>query len=253
VSPAHKKRIVVLGALSAVGQAAARLWAAEGARLLLVGRSPERLSQVAQDLRARGAAECRTLCMDLAAVVDAPAEIERIASMTSGPIDAILICYGVLGDQSLAEKEFDKARAILDVNFVSAAAWSMAVADQFEKQGGGVLVVLCSVAGDRGRQSNYIYGAAKGGLTILVQGLAHRLARTKARAVAIKLGMVDTPMTAHMPKGGALWSTPEQVARRIKSVVDRGAGPVVYVPSYWRWIMSVIRAMPAPLFHKTRL
>src|SRR5262249_36559014 len=133
-----------------------------------------------------------------------------------------------------------EARTILRVNFTSAAEWCLATADLVEAQGHGSLVVVGSVAGDRGRQSNYIYGAAKGGLGLLVQGLAHRLTRCGGRAVVVKPGFVDTPMTAGTQKGGPLWAKPEAVAAIIKRAAEN-SGPVVYAPGFWRWIMLAVR------------
>src|SRR5262249_51154033 len=159
-----------------------------------------------QDLLARGAKTCRTWPGDLAAVTDATAELGGMAQALGGSVDAVLLFYGVLGDQKLAERDVGEARRIVGVNFTSAAEWCLAAAALLERQNAGVLVAVSTVAGDRGRQSNYVYGAAKAGLTTLVEGIAHRLARTRARAVVIKLGFVDTPMTAHIEKGGPLWA-----------------------------------------------
>ena len=170
-----------------------------------------------------------------------------------GSVDVVLVFYGVLGDQKRAEHDVDELRHILGVNFTSAAEWCTAAAAQLECQQRGVLIVVSSVAGDRGRQSNYAYGAAKAAISTFLQGIAHRLAPTKARAVAVKLGFVDTPMTAHIEKGGPLWATPEAVARKLKSVADRPRGPVVYIPWFWRWIMLLVRSAPAAVFHKTKL
>ena len=169
-----------------------------------------------------------------------------------GGLDAVLMFYGTLGDNARAEKDQSEARQILQTNFMSAAEWSLAAADLIESQNHGSLVVVGSVAGDRGRQSNYIYGAAKGGIGLLVQGLAHRLARVGGRAVVIKPGFVDTPMTAGLDKQGPLWAQPDAVAKIIKKAAT-GSSPVVYAPGFWRWIMLAIRAVPAPVFHKTKL
>jgi NAD(P)-dependent dehydrogenase (short-subunit alcohol dehydrogenase family) len=114
------------------------------------------------------------------------------------------------------------------------------------------VVAVSSVAGDRGRQSNYAYGAAKGGLALYMQGLAHSLAPVGARAVVVKPGFVDTPMTDGMAKGGPLWARPEAIAKAIRSAASRG-GPIQYAPGFWRMIMLAIRAVPAFVFHKTKL
>lgn len=243
------KRIVILGATSAIAEAAARLWAAEGAHLVLAGRDASRLQAIAADLGVRGAASVEVSSLDLAAC-DAATEFARMAGQK--PVDVVLLAYGILGDHAQAETDAALAADLLHVNFTSAAAWCMAAARALEAQGGGSLVVIGSVAGDRGRQSNYIYGAAKGGLGILVQGLAHRLARSGARAVLIKPGFVDTPMTAHIPGKGALWSKPEAIARRI--VAASSSGPAIaYTPGFWRWIMLAIKSIPSAIFHRTKL
>jgi NAD(P)-dependent dehydrogenase (short-subunit alcohol dehydrogenase family) len=243
-------RVIVLGALSAVGEAVCRLYAAEGAALLIAGRDIARLSQVAADLRVRGAVDVQIEAMDLDSAhpaKDFPALAARL-----GGVDHVLIAYGVLGEQSRAESDEAHAAQVLGTNFLSPALWCLAVADVLERQGSGALIAIGSVAGDRGRRSNYVYGSAKAGLGVLVQGLAHRLAASGARAVIIKPGFIDTPMTAHLKKGGPLWSTADTVAQIIRRAADTG-GPVVYAPWFWRFIMLIIRLVPASLFHKTKL
>ena len=248
-SKSDSPRIIVLGALSAMAEAAARVWAARGAHLLLAGRDTERLEAVAADLRVRGGV-AQIFVSDLA-TADAEADLTRMAELLGG-VDVVLLAYGVLGDQKRAEADFAEAKRILDTNFVSAAGWCLAAANLLERQNRGTLIVIGSVAGDRGRASNYVYGASKGGLGILVQGIAHRLARGGARAVLIKPGFVDTPMTAAIVKRGLLWAKPEAIGRII--VASAGSSsPVSYAPGFWRWIMRVIRFMPSSLFHKTKL
>jgi decaprenylphospho-beta-D-erythro-pentofuranosid-2-ulose 2-reductase len=244
--------VIVLGATSAMAEATARLYAAEGATITLVGRQAERLQAVADDLRARGALDVQVAVEDLAR---AKAPAERLKSWAGARgIEAILLFYGVLGDQARAETDLAHAAEVLTVDFTSAALWSLAAANLIEGQGRGALVVVGSVAGDRGRQSNYVYGAAKGGLGVLVQGIAHRLALkgSGARAVLVKPGFVDTPMTGHLAKGGPLWAKPEAIARVIHRAALRG-GPVQYAPGFWRLIMLVIRTVPALVFHKSKL
>ena len=241
---------MILGALSAIAEAAAREWARQGARLLLVGRDAGRLETVAADLRVRGG-EAETAVTDLAEG-DIEETFARLV-VRLGEVDIVLLAYGVLGEQARAENDMAQARRLLTVDFTSAARWCLAAANLFEAQGRGTLIVLGSVAGDRGRGSNYIYGAAKGGLGILVQGIAHRLARAGARAVLVKPGFVDTPMTASIEKKGMLWAQPAAIARVIVKAGRGGTGPVVYAPGFWRWIMLAIRLMPASVFHRTRL
>jgi NAD(P)-dependent dehydrogenase (short-subunit alcohol dehydrogenase family) len=248
-----EQRIIVLGALSTIAEATARRLAAQGARLLLAGRDALRLTQVANDLKVRGAAEVLIEALDLAEPSDIRTSFHSMVDALGGEIDAVLLFYGVLGDQRLAENDGQELDRILRVNFSSAAAWCMEAANVLERQRHGVLVAISSVAGDRGRQSNYAYGAAKAGLSVFVQGLAHRLAPTGARAVLVKLGFVDTAMTRHIPKSGPLWAKPDAIAARLVAIVAQPARPVVYLPWYWRPIMFVVRALPASIFHKTRL
>jgi decaprenylphospho-beta-D-erythro-pentofuranosid-2-ulose 2-reductase len=247
------QKIIIVGALSAIAEAAAREWTKQqGTRLMLAGRHASRLENLAADLKLRGA-ETQIFAADLAAI-DAECAFREMVERLGG-VDTVLVAYGVLGDQSKAETDTAEAQRLLATNFMSAAGWCLAAANRLEKQGHGCLIVIGSVAGDRGRQSNYVYGAAKGGLGVLVQGIAHRLARTKARAVLVKAGFVDTPMTAHIEHKGLLWAKPSKLGRvivRISQAPSRSP-PVVYAPAFWSWIMLVIRNVPASILHRTRL
>lgn len=247
------RRVIVLGALSTIAEALGRRLAAESAQVVLAARDRERLEPVAADLTARGAALARPWPIDLAANRDARGELARMIEALGGSVDAVVVIYGRLGDQKLAESDSSELDRIIEVNFSSAARWCLAAADVLERQKSGVLLAVSSVAGDRGRQSNYTYGAAKAGLTVLMQGLAHRLAPSGARAVVVKLGFVDTAMTAHIEKGGPLWAKPDAVARQLLAVIERPGRPVIYMPWFWRPIMSVIRSVPTPIMHKTKL
>lgn len=246
-------RIIVLGALSAIAEAAARIWAEEGAHLLLAARDEARLTPVASDLATRGAT-VQTWVGDLAAadaMAELPAMVERL-----GGVDIVFLAYGVLGEQQQSESDPALALKQMNVNFNSAAGWCLAAAQVLEKQDKGTLIVIGSVAGDRGRASNYVYGAAKAGLGVLVQGIAHRFAGTGARAVLVKPGFVDTPMTAHVAKkGGPLWAKPEAIASVIVKASRPGArsAPVIYTPAFWRMILLGVRATPSFIFHKTKL
>lgn len=238
------KRVVILGATSGIAEATARLYAAEGASLLLAARSPQRLDALAADLRVRGAT-ATTRALDLATEPDVPAAFAAMVA-TLGGVDHVLLAYGTMSDAKTAERA---PADMLAVNFTSAAAWTLAAAAVLEAQGFGSLVVLGSVAGDRGRRSNTVYGAAKSGLATLVQGIAHRFGSRGPRAVVVKPGPTDTPMTAGMKKGGPMWASAEQVARVVRRAADRG-GPVVYAPARWRWIMLAIRCLPSAMFNR---
>jgi decaprenylphospho-beta-D-erythro-pentofuranosid-2-ulose 2-reductase len=244
------QRVVILGAASAIAEAAARIWAAKGARLVLVGRNAERLEAIAADLKTRGAAEAKILVADCAEV-DPASTLISIVDLLGG-LDVVLLAYGVLGNQKKLERDPVAVADLMRINFTSAAAWCQAAAAVFERQRSGALLVIGSVAGDRGRGSNYVYGASKAGLGVFVEGIAHRLAKADARAVLVKPGFVDTPMTASVAQKGALWAKPEAVARVIVAAAERG-GPVVYAPWFWRGIMFVVRNVPSPIFHKTQL
>ena len=230
--------------------AVARRYAAEGAMLALAARRDDELDILSADLRLRGAAKVAPFRLDLSAAEPADA-LAAMAEALAG-VDVVLIAYGVLGDQGRAETDLNLAAQQLQTNFTSAALWALAAANILETQGHGVLIVIGSVAGDRGRRSNYLYGAAKAGLAALIQGIAHRLASSGARAVLVKPGFVDTPMTAHLPKRGLLWTKPEAIARVIRRAADAG-GPVVYAPWFWRIILLALRITPSRLLHRTRL
>ncbi len=240
-------RVLILGAASGIAQATARLYAAEGAILGVAGRNAARLATIAEDLRARGATRVESFDVDFT-VAAAAAELDRMINQLGG-IDHVILAWGLLGEHAAAERDAAAAQSIIDVNFGSAAAWALAAADVLERQRRGALVVLGSVAGDRGRRSNYIYGAAKAGLATLVEGISHRFAGTGPRAVIVKPGPTDTAMTAAMTKAGPKWAAPETVAAVVRKAADRG-GPVVYAPGRWRLIMAIIRCIPAAIFNK---
>jgi short-subunit dehydrogenase len=244
------QRIVIFGATSAIAQEVARLWAARGAALYLVGRNADRLASVAGDLRVRGAASVEVEARDLSHTEDHEAVVER-AAQTLGGLDVALIAHGSLGDQSASEQDFVQAEQELRVNFLSAASLLSHLANHFEAQRAGTLAVISSVAGDRGRASNYVYGAAKAGLTAFTSGLRNRLQRSGVAVVTIKPGFVDTPMTAHVPKG-PLFVPPAVVAKGIVRAIDKRKD-VVYLPWFWGPIMWIIRSIPERIFKRLSL
>lgn len=253
-TPAKKpsNRVVILGALSAIAMATARIYAAEGAALMLVARNADRLKGLADDLRTRGAAEVETAAIDLeVAAANAPALMAEWKARLGG-LDHVHVIYGYLGTQEKATSDPAELARITSSNYSTAVQWCEAAANVMRAQKHGSVVAISSVAGDRGRQSNYAYGAAKGGLALYMQGLAHSLSPTGARAVAVKPGFVDTPMTDGLKKGGALWASPEKIGKIVRRAADKG-GPVQYAPGIWRMIMLVIRAVPSFVFHKTKL
>ena len=245
-------RVIILGATSAIAETTARLYATEGAELLLVARNVGRLAAIAADLRLRGAARVETAARDLAEARDAAAVFAGFVQALGG-VDHVLLAYGILGDQKASERDPTVAQDTLDINFTSAASWVLAAADVLEGQRRGSLVVLGSVAGDRGRRANFVYGAAKAGLATLVEGVAHHFANTEPRAVVVKPGPVITPMTeGFADRKGLMWATPETVAAIVRRAAERG-GPVVYAPWFWRWIMLIIRCLPARVFNQLEI
>jgi decaprenylphospho-beta-D-erythro-pentofuranosid-2-ulose 2-reductase len=242
------KRILVLGATSAIAMAVMRKLVTPSAHFFLVARSKDKLTAVAQDLLVRGALRVDMIVADLD---DTQAHPQMLAVATSQlcAIDLALLAHGVLGDQAAAERDYFAAEPILVTNFLSAVSLLTWLANYCESQSQGTLAVISSVAGDRGRKSNYVYGASKAGLDAFLSGLRNRVDRSGVQVLTIKPGFVATPMTAHIPRN-RLFATPEQVARGILNAV-RTRNDVVYVPWFWRPIMTIIRAIPERIF-KTR-
>jgi decaprenylphospho-beta-D-erythro-pentofuranosid-2-ulose 2-reductase len=241
---------LVLGATSSIAIATMRRLVSANTHFMLVARNSNRLTAVAQDLLTRGAMAVDTWVMDLD---DTATHAEMLASAAErlGRIDLALIAHGVLGDQEAAEANFDAAAAILHTNFISAVSLLTWLGNYCQAQRGGTLAVISSVAGDRGRKSNYVYGASKGGLNIFLDGLRNRIDRDGVQVLTIKPGFVATPMTAHVPKN-ALFATPDQVARGILKAVERRRD-VVYVPWFWRGIMTLVCAIPGSRFKKMNM
>jgi decaprenylphospho-beta-D-erythro-pentofuranosid-2-ulose 2-reductase len=246
------RHIAIVGATSAIAEHCARLWLAGAPqRLSLVGRDAGRLTRVAADLGVRNpAVEIGTWCADF---LDATAVRDVADAIAARGIpDIVLIAHGTLPDQAVCEADTAVVRAVIEVNAVSPALFAEAFAGHLARAGRGTLALIGSVAGDRGRKSNYVYGSAKGLLARYAEGLQHRFAGTGVRVVLVKPGPTDTPMTAHMKAGGARLAPVEDVARGIVRAVARGRA-VVYVPGAWRWIMLVLRHLPAVVFDRLEI
>jgi short-subunit dehydrogenase len=157
-----------------------------------------------------------------------------------------------LSDQAQCEQSVDIMRREFDINALSTLALLTALANRMEARRSGTLAVISSVAGDRGRQSNYVYGAAKAAVSTFLGGLRQRLAKSGVTVLTIKPGFVDTPMTASIANKGALWAQPDRVAAGIVQAIDRRRN-IVYLPWFWRWIMLVIRHIPEPIFTRVKL
>jgi decaprenylphospho-beta-D-erythro-pentofuranosid-2-ulose 2-reductase len=243
-------RILVLGATSAIAQAYARRRAGQGASFILAGRREDRLAAIAADLKAVGAASAEPVVLDLAAM-DRIEESVRDIRVRFAPDEAV-IAYGVLGEQAAAEQDLAQARALLDTNFTSAALWVLALLKDRPAHEAFTVVGIGSVAGDRGRSSNFLYGSAKAGFDRFLEGLAHKHAGTPVRVIRVKPGFTDTPMTAGIAKGGPLWATPDQVAADIERAVAKGRR-VVYTPWFWWVIMMIIRHLPWFVFRRLKI
>jgi decaprenylphospho-beta-D-erythro-pentofuranosid-2-ulose 2-reductase len=243
-----RPRVLIVGATSALATEVARRYAERGATLVITGRNPARLAAVGDDLRVRGAAEVVTQVLDL---FDRAAHADAVKRAFEGDLDVALIAHGDLPDQRRCETDPREAARTLELNLVATVELLTLLAAEFEARRSGTIAVISSVAGDRGRQSNYVYGAAKAGVSVFLQGLRQRLHPAGVRVVTLKPGFVDTPMTAHLPRnplassarlaGGAIYRAIE--ARR----------DVAYIPWFWRPVMALIRAMPEALFKRLRL
>jgi decaprenylphospho-beta-D-erythro-pentofuranosid-2-ulose 2-reductase len=244
---------VIFGATSAIAAATARLWVAQGCDVFLIGRNASKLAALKTDLLVRGATGQRidTMQADLNEL-DCHANLFACVERTLGGLDTVLIAHGSLPDQKACEQSVETMLSEIHTNALSAISLLSHAANHFEAKGCGTIAAISSVAGDRGRQSNYVYGAAKGMLTLFMQGLRNRLYQHGVAVVTIKPGFVDTPMTAAFDKGGLLWAQPESIARGIVKAVEQGRD-VVYLPWWWRWILLIIRHIPERIFKRLSL
>jgi len=242
------KNILILGATSDMAQAIARKFAAEGWSLTLAARELELLEPIAGDLKVRANTTVEALRFDAMDFGNHEAFYE---SLPTHP-DVVVCVFGYMGDQMAARTDFEEVRRTIDVNYTGAVSILNVVADDFEKRGHGVIAGISSVAGDRGRQSNYIYGSAKAGFTAYLSGLRNRLAKKGVHVMTVKPGFCRTKMTENMELPGALTAEPEQVAEAVFKGVQNKRN-VVYTLWMWRWIMLIIRHIPEFLFKKMGL
>lgn len=244
------KKILIIGATSAIAEATARLWAVQGHRLYLLGRNEERLATIAADLKIRGAESMQYALLDVNDF-DQHATVLNAAMAALDGIDIVLLAHGTLSDQKACERDFAATLTELNTNAISVILLLTHLANRFEARKQGTIAVISSVAGDRGRQSNYVYGTAKGAVTIFMQGLRQRLNKSGVQVLTIKPGFVDTPMTAEFKKG-LLWAAPETIARSILGAIRKQRN-VVYAPWFWLGIMITIRLIPERIFMKLKL
>jgi len=246
------RKIIIVGGTSAMAQHCARLWVkAAPAHLVLAVRNVTKSQSVAADLKIRSPGS--TIDVIETDFLD-PKRIASFAEQVSsgGAPNIVLIAHGSLPDQSACQADLSECREALEVNGVSPILFAEAFAGQMQQAGRGTLALIGSVAGDRGRKSNYTYGAAKGMIARYVQGLQHRLASTNVKVVLIKPGPTETPMTAKLSSQGVAMASVEEVAQTIVTGIDAGK-PVIYAPAKWAVIMMIIRHLPRFVFNKMNI
>jgi len=243
----NRKSIVIVGATSAMAEHCARLWAAgQAVELTLLGRNVEKTEAVAADLRVRSPQS--TIRAVQANFSDAQQIRTTVDGLVAGGVpDIVLIAHGSLPDQQACQDQLALAAEAMEVNGISPALFAEAFAGHMQRANRGTLTIIGSVAGERGRKSNYVYGAAKGLVTRYAEGLQHRLAGTAVKVVLVKPGPTATPMTAHMPQRGM--ASVESVAGQIVAATAKGQ-PVLYTPGKWALIMLVIANLPRFVFNK---
>lgn len=243
-------KILAIGATSTIAQETLRHFAKDGATLFLVGRNTAKLEAVADDLRIRGAQLATPHTLDMTDHAQQPT-MWREALETLNGVDVLFIAHGTLGDPAAASADYAVALRELDNNFLSVVPVLTLAANYMEQQGRGVIAVISSVAGDRGRASNYVYGTGMAAKTAFLSGLRNRLAGAGVQVLTIKPGRVNTPMTQHMA-GSEGFADPIDIGQQIYKAMKRRRD-VVYLPFIWRYIMSIIRLIPEPIFKRLKL
>lgn len=245
------KRILIIGATSAIATACTRLWAAQGAQLFLVARDADKLRALSDDLRVRGAASVTPFTLE---ATDTPQHATMLASALEalGAIDIALIAHGTLPDQAVCEADASEALREFANNGTSVIALLTLLANQFERQRSGAIGVITSVAGDRGRPSNYVYGSAKAAVSVFCEGLRARLFKASVSLTDIRPGFVATPMTQGLPLPAPLVVRPEVVAKIIVSGIEKRVD-VLYAPAFWWPIMILIKLIPGFIFKRMKI
>lgn len=243
--------VLVLGATSGIGRHVAAAFARRGYALYVTGRDLDEAGRVASDLALRYDVHTIPDAFDARDTRTHGDFFRRVIDATDGRLAGVVAAFGLLGDHEASARCFDAARAVIDVNFTGAVSILTLAADHLAVQRSGFVAAITSVAGDRGRQSNYVYGAAKGALSLYLQGLRNRLFHSGVRVVTIKPGFVDTGMTYGLPGVSRAWS-PAAAGEAVARAVERGRD-VAYVPWFWRWIMLLIRLVPERIFKRLRL
>lgn len=243
-------KILIIGATSAIAKATARLYAEQGQELFLVARNEERLLALANDLKVHGAGSVEHRALDLTDTRRHQQTLDQAFDVLQH-IDLVFICHGSLPDQEACENNFELAQQEIHLNGLSVISLLTILASKLKTQGSGTIATITSVAGDRGRQSNFVYGSAKSMVSTYLQGLRGKLLPFNVHVTDIRPGLVDSPMTAQFRKG-ALWSTPEIVAQKIVKAIARKQH-TVYAPGYWRIIMTMVCSIPEILFKRLKI
>ena len=249
-STSTPRKILVLGATSGIAEATCRIWAAQGASLFLIARNAEKLAAVAADLKTRGASYVDTAVADLDDTDQHPALLAHAVNSLTG-MDIAYLAHGVLGDQIEAERDFNTSAQILHTNLMAPVSLLTWLANFCVQRHAGTLAVLSSVAGDRGRKSNYVYGSSKAGLSAFLGGLRNRIDREGVTVLTIKPGPTKTAVTAGMPKSEK-FADVDSVAESIVSAINKRRD-ILYVPFQWQPIMFIIRNIPERIFKKLNL
>jgi decaprenylphospho-beta-D-erythro-pentofuranosid-2-ulose 2-reductase len=243
-------RLLILGATSSIARAVAQEFASHGYNLVLGGRDGSELNALASDISIRSGVNATPLLLDVLDLESHKDALQSCFRVQGEGLDGLIVCVGYLGDQGVAQADFAEARRVIETNLTGCISVLNLVANEFETRRSGFICALGSVAGDRGRQSNYLYGAAKGALAIYLEGLRNRLFRSNVRVVTVKPGFVDTAMTFGKP-GLFLVASPERVGRAVYRAIKCGKD-TTYVPWFWRPIMLLIRLLPESVFKRMR-
>lgn len=245
-----KKKILIIGATSNIAEHCSKIWAKREDQLYLVARNEDRLKTIVVNLKVYGAKEVHSHCMDLNDTKHHTVMLDA-AKAAMGGIDTVLIAHGTLSNQKVCEQSVEETLEEINTNALSTISLLTHIANRFEAKRAGTIAVISSVAGDRGRAGNYVYGSAKAMINAFTSGLRQRLHKSNVAVVTTKLGFVDTPMTTAFKKG-LLWAKPASVAVMIVQAVDKRKDEV-YIPVFWWMVMLAIKTIPDKIFKKLRL
>ena len=247
-----RRSVVILGATSTVARVIARECARDGYDLVLGAIEADELQEVAADIRARAEVHCHTLPFDACAPDTHEQFLEKCCELLGGLPSGIIVCFGYMPDQAKAQADFGETQRTIDINFIGVVSILDLFANSFEARKGGFIAALSSCAGDRGRQSNYVYGCAKAGLTAYLSGLRNRLYHANVQVTTVKPGFMDTKMTYGMKLPKPLVASPEQAATAIWNAV-KARKDEVYVLWFWRYIMLIICHIPEFIFKRLHM